>query len=297
MRTSVAPSTWKSRKSQWRCYKRFCKKFNLSPLPCSDNQLSLYVAHLSSYMCHTSIVVYFQAVIFASKLSHCAPPCTSNPCVKLVLEGAKRNGFVSGSGAVPITLSILKTLFPHVKISKRINKVFWASCLLMFFSLLRVSHITESRHALLCSDLTPHAWGYMLKVRSSKTHQGSQPLLLPICKLPDKRYCPVYWLSSLLNSCKAHPSTPLFQALLGRKYTYSMFRDLLNVVSLSAAYDKKFSGHSFRKGGALYLVSLGVPLHQVKERGNWKPMCVLKYLSMPISERISHECTLAGRFS
>lgn len=297
MKTLVAPSTWKSRKSQWRCYVRFCVKFNLIPLPCSDDQLSLYATHLSDYMCYMSIVVYLQAVIFGSKLSDYTPPCVSSPSVKLVLEGTKRNGGASSTGAAPATLPTIKRLFFFLNLNERINKVFWASCLLMFFSLLRVSHVTESRHNLLCSDLTCHSWGFMLRVRSSKTHRGTTPLYLPVCKIPDKRYCPVHWITSLLPASSSGSDRPLFEALLGRRYTYSIFRNLLNNVSVAAGMGKKFSGHSFRKGGALHLVSLGVPLHQVKERGNWKSMCVLKYLTRPISDRVSHECSLASRFS
>lgn len=125
MKSSVAQSTWKSRASQWRCYVRFCLKFKLYPLPCSDDQLSLYATHLSEYMSHSSIIVYLQAVIFGAKLALSEPPCISNPSVKLVLEGTKRNGIPVSSGAIPITLPVLKKLYSVLNLSKVVSRVFW----------------------------------------------------------------------------------------------------------------------------------------------------------------------------
>lgn len=71
---------------------------------------------------------------------------------------------------------------------------------------------------------------------------------------------------------------------------------MLNNVSSMAGLVEKFSGHSFRKGGALYLISQGVPLTQVQERGNWKSMFVLSYLSIPVQDRVILESNLAARF-
>lgn len=69
-------------------------------------------------------------------------------------------------------------------------------------------------------------------------------------------YIYIYWFNSWFVTC-------------GRVFTpVGVF------FSHAAGFDENNSGHSFCKGGALYLVSLGVPLTQVKERGNWKAMGV-----------------------
>lgn len=75
-------------------------------LPCDNHQLSLYATHLSRFMCHNSILVYLQAVVFACKLLCYPLPSLSDPCIKTVLEGA-RHGPPPGTGAVPVTLKIL----------------------------------------------------------------------------------------------------------------------------------------------------------------------------------------------
>lgn len=215
MRSAVAPSTWRNRKSQWKCYRRFCNSYNFTPLPCSDDQLSLYGAFLYRHMSLSSIQVYLQAVIFASKLSSCAPPSLSHDSVKLVLEGTRRTGIVGGSGATPLTILVLKKLFPHVNTSRRVDCVLWAACLLMFFTLLRISHVVESAHTLLIKDVLAHDWGYMLIVRSSKTSRGGAPIKLPLCKIPDKRFCPVFWIKKLLSLSSYQPDSGLFTSLLG----------------------------------------------------------------------------------
>lgn len=214
MKRSVAPSTLKNRAGQWRCYRRFCAKYGLANLPCTDDQLSMYATFLSSRMSHSSLLV--QAVVFVSKLYAVNPPSMNHHSVKLVSEGAKHSGPGVSSGAYPLTLYSLKKLYTGIKFSERIHCVFWASCLLMFFSLLRVSHVTESIHNLLVRDVKPHSWGLMLCIRSSKTHRGDQPILLPVCKLPDRRFCPVYWLTKLLGRVQGSLNEPLFSACLGR---------------------------------------------------------------------------------
>lgn len=99
-------------------------------------------------MTHSSILVYLQSVVFASKLANCTPPSLSHPSVKMVLEGSRRIGIPGVSGAIPLTVDVLKSLYFHVNLSTRAGQVFWAACLLMFFSLLRISHLVETPHRL-----------------------------------------------------------------------------------------------------------------------------------------------------
>lgn len=166
----------------------------------------------------------------------------------------------------------------------------------MFFTLLRVSHVVESNHTLLVKDVKHYDWGLMLLIRSSKTSKDGAPIELPVCKIPDKRFCPVFWINKLLGVPNANPKSGLFSVMLHKRFSYSRFRSMLNSLSVSAGYSVKFSGHSFRRSGACYLMSLGVPISQVQERGNWKSLCVLKYLALPVANRIRAEQGLANRF-
>lgn len=102
------------------------------------------------------------------------------------------------------------------------------------FTLLGISHVVESAHTLHVQDVLPHVWGFMLFLRSSKTSKGINPIKLPLCKIHDKRFCPVFWISKLLKVSKPEPKWGLFSALYGKRFTYSWFRANLDILSASA---------------------------------------------------------------
>ena len=73
-RESVAQSTMRNRKIQWRCYLRFCANYNFDPYPCSVPQAGLYATYLSQYMLHSSITTYILAVVFFHNINGYIPP-------------------------------------------------------------------------------------------------------------------------------------------------------------------------------------------------------------------------------
>lgn len=82
------------------------------------------------------MLTYLQAVVFVSKLSSCTPPSLSHLSVKMVLEGTRRSGIPVGTGAIPLTLDVLKSFYPHVKLSCRADCVFGhhaCSCFLPYY--------------------------------------------------------------------------------------------------------------------------------------------------------------------
>ena len=61
---SVSENTRKSRAMQWNCYLRACTLFGWKPLSCSSEQACLYVTYMSERLKYSSVVAYYQAVIF-----------------------------------------------------------------------------------------------------------------------------------------------------------------------------------------------------------------------------------------
>lgn len=84
---AVKPSTRSSYQRHWRCYIRFCRLYNFSPLPCSVSQASYYIAFLGLFMKYSSIVSYYQAVCFGHKLLGLQAPPMSNPVLRPVFLG------------------------------------------------------------------------------------------------------------------------------------------------------------------------------------------------------------------
>lgn len=275
--SALAPSTRRARKQQWRCYQRFCSQFKLKPIPCSDEQLSWYVTHLMKFMTHGSIVNYIQAVVLAHKLRGLLPPSVSSFTLKLTLDGVKRVGKKSLRSRDPVTISILLSMYNSLDLKQMCNLLFWACCLLLFRSLLRVSHVVLSPHTLRVADVTWVKEGILLTVRTSKTSSSSR--YVPISRSKDSRLCPVFWLARWLNLSRLAATDYLFAVKPNVSLSYNMFSTSLARVVSEAGIKENITSHSFRHGGASFLSELGLPLSKIKERGGWKSNAVYCYLS------------------
>lgn len=285
----MAPSTRRIRSVQWNCYKHFCQEFRLASIPCSDDQLSLHTCYLSKYLSYSSIINYLQAVIFVHKLSGYPPPSSSSAGVKLTLEGIKKKPVVKHVPRAPITLGLLGKMRLHLNLSIPNHVMLWSCFLLLFRTLLRVSHVTSSPHNLLVSDIKFTQSGMVVVIRSSKTNQGSAPpRFIPVAGLKNKQMCAVYWLKRWLDISPAPSSAPLFR--LGQTaVSYNEFQVALATVVSKAGIKQKISSHSFRRGGATFLSAIGLPLEKIKERGGWKSNSVLTYIAEPIQVKMSRE--------
>lgn len=274
---ALAPATQRARFQQWSCYRRFCIEFNLKPIPCSNDQLSWYVTHLMKFMTHGSIVNYIQAVLLGHKFRGVTPPVVSSAPVKLALAGVKRVGLKSLKSRDPVTIPILLLLFNSLKLSLRSHIMFWACCLLLFRSLLRVSHVVSSPHTLHVSDVCWEKNGIVLAVKSSKTSTSLRCIPISICK--DRRLCAVHWLRRWLRVSGLSKSDYLFATNPGCPMSYSLFSSTLEVFVNRAGVQQNITSHSSRHGGTSFLSELGLPLSKIKDRGGWKSNAVYCYLS------------------
>lgn len=189
----------------------------------------------------------------------------------------------------PITLGILKKLRVQLNLSRSSHVMFWACLLLLFRSLLRVSHVIDSPHNLLVGDVKFIHSGIVLVIRSSKTSLCSAPpRYIPIASLQDKTMCAVFWLKHWLTLSQAKPSAPLF-TMNQRPLSYNMFNSALSDLVRRAGIQQKISSHSFRRGGATFLSAIGLPLEKIKERGGWKSNAVLTYIAEPIQVKMKRE--------
>lgn len=287
--SSMAPSTRRIRGVQWTCYKKFCQELHLASIPCSDDQLSLFASYLARFLSYSSICNYLQAVILVHKLYGHSPPAVGSAPVKLTLLGIKKKPIVVHEPRAPITLGHLKKLRCNLNLSRASHVMFWACILILFRSLLRVCHVTDSPHNLLVEDVKFVHSGIILVIRSSKTSLGSAPpRYIPIASLQDKSMCAVFWLKHWLTLRPSTPSSPLFR-LNHRPLSYNVFNSALSDLVKRAGIRQKISSHSFRRGGATFLSAIGLPLEKIKERGGWKSDAVLTYIAEPIQVKMKRE--------
>lgn len=214
-------------------------------------------------------------------------PEISHPELKFILQGVKRSKPRVEGGSKPVRWSHLKRIYNHLYLVKPIYCQFWTACLLMFRALLHISHIIESDHTLFWSDVKFKEWGVLLCVRSAKCRYAGIHEI-PIASITDKRFCIVHWLRRLFMSKQREVVFPLL--------SYSNFRSMLHVSLLRSRLHVHLTTHSFRRGGASFLASVGVPMNQIKSRGGWKSDCVKKYISEPCSVHIKRELLVSKNF-
>lgn len=278
MCSAYAPATIRMRKIQWRCYLKFCKLFKFQCLPCTDEQLSLFASYISQFMTYSSVANYLQSVVWTHKLCNIYPPSVSSDIVKITLAGVKRRS-KPPQRKDPITIRHLLTIFPFLDMTRTVNIMYWSCLLILFRSLLRVSHVVKSDHTLLKSDVQylPDG-GIVLRVRSSKTSRPGVSHLIPISPVSNKNICAVFWLKKWLSICPRQIHAPLF-SLGSHPMSYNSFSSAFRKLYTVAGIDANLSSHSFRRGGATFLSSVGVPISSIKERGNWLSDAVYKYIS------------------
>ena len=273
----MAPATLKTRKGQWTCYLRFCKNYDLTALPCSTEQACLYATFLADYMLASSISAYLQALTFFHMLKGFQPPILSDRRVKATLNGIRNKQAVPKRQKDPIQVSHLLSMYKYVDKDSVVEVCFWAAALLLFRTLLRVSHVTASDHNLRMADFVATDWGYVVSVRSSKVAK-------PYHKV---QTYPVYWLKRSWAKRRLTPSAPAFAVGGATPLTYSVFIRVLKKLAKCAGLKEDLASHSFRRGGATLMAHLDCSLTEIKSRGRWSSDCVFDYLKPTVLDELN----------
>lgn len=258
-------------------------------------QAADYIAFLSLYMKHSSILVYYQAVRFYHKLFGLLAPPLSHPYLKSVLAGVLNIPGAQPATKEPMTPGHLNLLIRKVNFDLDVHLLTWCAVVLMFRTLLRVSHVTDSPHTLLRKDLHVHGWGIILDIHSSKTmKKGGEVVALPVVKSPNSLLCPVYWVTYMLQRFPRDPDDPLLSCIKLPKFTYGMFSRVFKLLRNEAGLLGNFSSHSLRRGGATLMSNSGMTVQDIKVKGLWRSNAVQKYMvpSLESRKRIDEKFSL-----
>ncbi len=183
--------------------------------------------------------------------------------------------------------------------------MFWAVCLVAFFSFLRKSNLLppslagfDTRRHLRREDFTVHSWGLALSIRWSKTIQFSERCFsIPLPLLPGHPLCPVQAVLAAFRLTPAAdisgpafmlPGPPLSPMLYAK--FLSILRSTLSAINLPA---KDFTGHSLRRGGASWAFQMLLPSEIIKSMGDWASDAYMGYLEIPLLSKVHHVRTFA----
>ncbi len=280
----------------------------IPPVPAQSYNICLYAAFLARSLKSSSIKQYLNIIGILHKEFGMANPLRDNWHLGSLLTGIKR---VHGSAPIqkhPITLDILRGIHAHLNLTYSVDASFWAICLIAFLGMFRKSHLViagkgtfHSAQQFTKSDFKFFPWGVIIWVRWSKTIQFRERVVsIPLPRVPGSIFCPVAAISHAFSFTVGAPvGSQAFQwlapSLLLREFSYGLFmsklRACLNQCGLSG---KDFGSHSFRRGGASFAFSIGVPVDLIKVLGDWKSNAVLLYLTVPLNIRI-HTSTLISQ--
>ena len=286
-RESIAESTKRSRRIQWDCYVRACNKFGWDPLPCTVDQACMYVSFLADKMKVSSIVTYYQAVIFMHTCYGLTPVTMSNPILKATVKGIEN---VEGSGEVgkdPLFPKDLLCISKIVNMESHLEIVVFAAMLFLFRTLLRVSHVVDSKHTALHSDVKFNSQGFLLSVKTAKNLKSKEKnWYVPVVRSKDSSICAVSWLERVLAKSQVKVDSPLFATESDTSLSYSLFSRKFKTLIVRAGLNGNFASHSLRRGGATHMSMKGCSVPELKDRGGWKSDCVFKYICQPISYKV-----------
>ena len=130
----------------------------------------------------------------------------------------------------------------------------------------------------------------VLVINSSKTIQYKQrSVILPLPEIVNHPLCPVSALKHMYKLCTSQEgSKPVFMVHTPsgvKPLRYPQFVKDLKKLMTRLGCTSGYSGHSFRRGGACYLLLLGVPGEIIKLMGDWRSDAYQSYLDVSLKTR------------
>lgn len=293
---SLAPSTRAGYRSAVNNLARFCEEMRF-PLqfPISSETICLWMAHVADKLTYSTIRVYLHGIATTHvELGHESP--VAAPLVWRMYRAIKRlQGHSAARERLPITLEVLRKLERWQDCDSRaglcIRAAMWAgTCGLMRSGEFAV----RNRHSnvLRRSDLTfvddngvettrPRAHvAYMrLHIAQSKTDPFREGTHIVIAN----RTAIDAMLAYVDATHHRSSDLPLFM-VGGRALDVStLVQRTQNMLQLAGiANADKYTGHSFRRGGATSLHVAGVSDSLIKVMGRWKSFAFVRYIDTPI---------------
>ncbi len=275
-------------------------------MPASSTILCRYAAFLARSLVPDSIKQYLNCVRLLHLESGLVNPIKDNWPLTLVLRGISRTHGRPPAQKLPITPGILHRIREQLDLSDPQDIVFWAACLVAFFSFCRKASLVpksvgrDSDSTLCRHDVQFVAQGVVISIRKTKTIQCRQRVLeIPLHEQPGSTLCPVAALRAVWSLPPVPADKPLFAYQSADQLhvlDYQRFTTMLTAALSAAGFDTAlYSGHSLRRGGASCAFQAGAPPAYIKLQGDWKSSCWERYVHIPLDLRWRLSACLAKK--
>ena len=275
-------NTKRSYSSHRRSYLTFCFHAKLTPIPATSRTLCLYAAHLARRLKYSSVKQYLNIIRVLHLEWNLPNPLLNNFNLQSVLRGIRRHLGNRVMRKEPITPALLLTLLSHLDITSPFGANVWAAALLMFFGLLRKSNVLPASPGafnptlhLRRRDLTFTNKGLQVLIRWSKTNQFQErQQVLPLPRITGSKLCPSQAVFHALDLTRGAPldgpALVLPHGCHHRPLTAPTFVAEIKQKLSEHCDTSRIAGHSFRRGGACWAYSSGVPVDLIRQLGDWK---------------------------
>ena len=208
------------------------------------------------------------------------------------LQGLKRRLKGTPLMALPIDPIILRRMYQHVDIQKKFDLALWCGYLVAFYCLFCEANVVPKDSSFDPSciltrgdiEIDEHGRRVLVYVNFSKTNQYMKEFhVIPIPENSDPALDLFRHLQLLYSVVDVPETAPAFSYARNsfvnhRSYTVKL-KALLSKSGLDPA---RYSGHSFRRGGASYLYSIGGTTLMVQVLGDWSSQVFTRYLHLSI---------------
>lgn len=292
----LAASSQRSYGAYVRYYVSFCSTYNFRPIQPDEPTVCLYVTKLAEKCSYRTIKTYLNGVRILHLEAGLTNPLPAMFNLERTLRGIKRSkGDVTPNRKLAVTPDILARIIRRLDLFKPGNLAFTAAMLVAFFGFFRKANVCpvqsgtnpvdEQSPVRRCdfefSDDMTLVW---VNLRRTKTIQfGQRTLRVPLPAIPGSILCPVNALSRLFSAVPGRPEDFAFSfpGPSGRLTTFthkSFVTEFKNSLAQTGMDSARYSGHSFRRGGATFAFQCGATPAQIKEQGDWKSSAYLLYL-------------------
>jgi hypothetical protein len=271
----------------------------------------MYVRTLAdSKLAYSTIKKYVGSVRSLHKMHNVeAPAYKTNYHYNRTMQGIKRELGGTTHQKLHMTVEILSLMATRIDKGDRNERMFFAACLLAFFTFFRKSSFTcpsekgfnPLKH-LRRRDITFQS-ASLATVESqwSKTNQFRERLMkFPIVASVRGDLDAVTHLRQYFAEDQCGGDEPAFRVwkkgYKAAPLTGNWFVKKLKEVLVRCGVDATlYSGHSFRSGGATWAFTCGLPTELIKAQGDWTSDAYMRYLRLPWECRIVAAARLAGR--
>ena len=297
-----AKSTRKNVLSQIRQWLYFSLYFGVEILPASPLSLCLFM----ELMANTSGYRHCKNVLSGVKFLHGATGHVfpeDDFLLQTTLQGLKRKLAGTPKQVLPIDPIMLRRMYKFIDTRKMGDLSAWCGFLLAFFCLFRKANLCakdsdDSPSVILKRsdiEIDEETEQVLVYVNFSKTNQYMhRSHVIPIPRNDDPALDLFTHLKQLFATVKSCPESPALSFSRNQFINHRSFTERLKVLIKKAGLDPSlYSGHSFRRGGASYLYSIGGTTLMVQVLGEWSSQIFTRYLSLSIEDRLEAQELIA----